>query len=150
MGPVGEYAQSRLGGERLAEFAAQKGETPLAIARLFYAARSNPARAGRLHCGLHDPTIGTAARQAGGRARAQSLAPAFLTPSEADSAIKLRQAQDVPSTLEHIARAVASGRLEVRAGNCVVIAASAAVRANDAADLGRRLELLEAAVGGRR
>ncbi|MEW6752331.1 MAG: NAD(P)-dependent oxidoreductase [Candidatus Latescibacterota bacterium] len=35
--PVGEYAQSRLGGERIAEnFCRQQG-TPLAIARLFYA-----------------------------------------------------------------------------------------------------------------
>lgn len=35
--PVGEYAQSRLGGERLAEFMARKSQTPLLIVRLFYA-----------------------------------------------------------------------------------------------------------------
>lgn len=38
VGPVGEYAQSRLGGERLAAFMAQRQGTPLLIVRLFYAA----------------------------------------------------------------------------------------------------------------
>jgi nucleoside-diphosphate-sugar epimerase len=37
VGPVGEYAQSRLGGERVAEFFCQRQGTPLAIVRLFYA-----------------------------------------------------------------------------------------------------------------
>ena len=37
LGPVGEYAQSRLGGERLAWAMAQRQGTPLLIARLFYA-----------------------------------------------------------------------------------------------------------------
>ena len=37
VGPVGEYAQSRLGGERLAQFMAIRQGTPLAIVRLFYA-----------------------------------------------------------------------------------------------------------------
>lgn len=37
VGPVGEYAQSRLGGERLAHFMAIRQGTPLAIVRLFYA-----------------------------------------------------------------------------------------------------------------
>ncbi|MBI2503868.1 MAG: NAD(P)-dependent oxidoreductase [Candidatus Latescibacteria bacterium] len=37
VGPVGEYAQSRLGGERLAQFMATRQGTPLAIVRLFYA-----------------------------------------------------------------------------------------------------------------
>jgi nucleoside-diphosphate-sugar epimerase len=36
-GPIGEYAQSRLGGERLAQFMAQRQGTPLLIVRLFYA-----------------------------------------------------------------------------------------------------------------
>jgi nucleoside-diphosphate-sugar epimerase len=35
--PVGEYAQSRLGGERLVQFLAEKNKTPTAIIRLFYA-----------------------------------------------------------------------------------------------------------------
>ncbi len=35
--PIGEYAQSRLGGERLAAYYAQRNGTPLAIIRLFYA-----------------------------------------------------------------------------------------------------------------
>ncbi len=35
--PVGEYAQSRLGGERLAAYYAERNGTPLAIIRLFYA-----------------------------------------------------------------------------------------------------------------
>ncbi|MEC9378243.1 MAG: NAD-dependent epimerase/dehydratase family protein, partial [Candidatus Latescibacterota bacterium] len=35
--PVGEYAQSRLGGERLAEYAALKYDARLYISRLFYA-----------------------------------------------------------------------------------------------------------------
>ncbi len=35
--PIGEYAMSRLGGERLAEFYSQKQNTPLSIVRLFYA-----------------------------------------------------------------------------------------------------------------
>lgn len=35
--PVGEYAMSRLGGERLAEFYSKQQGTPLTIARLFYA-----------------------------------------------------------------------------------------------------------------
>ena len=35
--PVGEYAQSRLGGERLATFMAQRLDTKLLIVRLFYA-----------------------------------------------------------------------------------------------------------------
>jgi nucleoside-diphosphate-sugar epimerase len=35
--PVGEYAQSRLGGERLAEYQAAITSTPLCIVRLFYA-----------------------------------------------------------------------------------------------------------------
>jgi len=37
LGPVGEYAQSRLGGERIAEYFSQVQGTPLLIARLFYA-----------------------------------------------------------------------------------------------------------------
>ncbi|MFH1567187.1 MAG: NAD(P)-dependent oxidoreductase [Gemmatimonadota bacterium] len=37
LGPIGEYAQSRLGGERLAEYAARKCGTRLLIWRLFYA-----------------------------------------------------------------------------------------------------------------
>ena len=35
--PIGEYAQSRLGGERLVEFYAKKNGTPVSIVRLFYA-----------------------------------------------------------------------------------------------------------------
>jgi nucleoside-diphosphate-sugar epimerase len=35
--PIGEYAMSRLGGERLAEFYSRQQNTPLAIVRLFYA-----------------------------------------------------------------------------------------------------------------
>ena len=35
--PVGEYAQSRLGGERLVEFYSAQNGTPVAIIRLFYA-----------------------------------------------------------------------------------------------------------------
>ena len=35
--PVGEYAQSRLGGERLAEHCSERNGTPLCIVRLFYA-----------------------------------------------------------------------------------------------------------------
>ena len=37
VGPVGEYAQSRLGGERIAEYTAAKQGTSLLIVRLFYA-----------------------------------------------------------------------------------------------------------------
>lgn len=37
IGPVGEYAQSRLGGERIAEHHCLKQGTPLLIVRLFYA-----------------------------------------------------------------------------------------------------------------
>ena len=37
LGPVGEYAESRLGGERLVEYYAAKNGTPTLIARLFYA-----------------------------------------------------------------------------------------------------------------
>jgi nucleoside-diphosphate-sugar epimerase len=35
--PIGEYAQSRLGGERMVEFFSQRNGTPAAIVRLFYA-----------------------------------------------------------------------------------------------------------------
>lgn len=35
--PIGEYAMSRLGGERLVQFIAQKNQTPCCIVRLFYA-----------------------------------------------------------------------------------------------------------------
>ena len=35
--PIGEYAQSRLGGERIAQYAARVQQTPLLIVRLFYA-----------------------------------------------------------------------------------------------------------------
>ncbi|MBT3601823.1 MAG: NAD(P)-dependent oxidoreductase [Candidatus Latescibacteria bacterium] len=35
--PIGEYAMSRLGGERLAEFYSKQQSTPLSIVRLFYA-----------------------------------------------------------------------------------------------------------------
>ena len=35
--PIGEYAQSRLGGERLVAFHSERGNTPVAIVRLFYA-----------------------------------------------------------------------------------------------------------------
>ncbi len=35
--PIGEYAQSRLGGERIAQYVARVQGTPLLIARLFYA-----------------------------------------------------------------------------------------------------------------
>ena len=37
LGPVGEYAQSRLGGERVAQYASRVRGTPLVIVRLFYA-----------------------------------------------------------------------------------------------------------------
>ena len=37
IGPVGEYAQSRLGGERIAEHLCREQGTPLLIVRLFYA-----------------------------------------------------------------------------------------------------------------
>lgn len=37
LGPIGEYAQSRLGGERIAQYFCQEQGTPLVIARLFYA-----------------------------------------------------------------------------------------------------------------
>lgn len=37
LGPIGEYAQSRLGGERIAQYAARVQGTPLLIVRLFYA-----------------------------------------------------------------------------------------------------------------
>jgi nucleoside-diphosphate-sugar epimerase len=35
--PIGEYAMSRLGGERLTEFYSDRNKTPLALVRLFYA-----------------------------------------------------------------------------------------------------------------
>jgi len=35
--PIGEYAQSRLGGERLVQHLSQANQTPVAIIRLFYA-----------------------------------------------------------------------------------------------------------------
>ncbi len=35
--PIGEYAESRLGGERLVEFLSEQNSTPVAIIRLFYA-----------------------------------------------------------------------------------------------------------------
>lgn len=35
--PIGEYAMSRLGGERLVQFVSQKNQTPTCIVRLFYA-----------------------------------------------------------------------------------------------------------------
>ena len=37
LGPIGEYAQSRLGGERVAQYWSRVQGTPLAIVRLFYA-----------------------------------------------------------------------------------------------------------------
>ncbi|NOZ22933.1 MAG: NAD(P)-dependent oxidoreductase [Planctomycetes bacterium] len=37
VGPIGEYAQSRLGGERLVQFHAERHGTPTLIVRLFYA-----------------------------------------------------------------------------------------------------------------
>ena len=37
LGPVGEYAESRLGGERLVEYYSERQETPTLIVRLFYA-----------------------------------------------------------------------------------------------------------------
>jgi nucleoside-diphosphate-sugar epimerase len=37
LAPIGEYAQSRLGGERLVEFYAERNKTQVAIIRLFYA-----------------------------------------------------------------------------------------------------------------
>ena len=37
LGPIGEYAQSRLGGERISEHFSREQGTPLVIARLFYA-----------------------------------------------------------------------------------------------------------------
>ena len=37
LAPVGEYAQSRLGGERVAQYASRVRGTPLVIVRLFYA-----------------------------------------------------------------------------------------------------------------
>ena len=96
-----------------------------------------------------DPAVAGArdeARQRGGQARA---APRLLSRDEAAKLIRLRSPGDVPTTLEEVARAVACGRLETRAGNLVVLAASAAVRASDTADLARRLADLEAAMGRR-
>lgn len=112
----------------------------------------NAARAGAPFCALHDPAIAQPARVAGGRARTAALGTPrpMLSAEEAERLVQLRDARDVPATLEAIARAVVSGRLDCRVGNMVVGAASAAVRAIDAADLARRLELLEVAAKRRR
>lgn len=101
-------------------------------------------------CGLHDPEIGAEARRAGGVARAASLNRAVFTPEEAEQAIRFRDPKGIPGSLEQLARAMATGKLDHSVGNAIVTAANAAIRATDSADLAKRLELIEGALGRRK
>lgn len=51
-----------------------------------------------------------------------------MTREQADEVIRLRERHLVPGTIEAIARAVACGELDTRAGNAVLIAANAAIQ----------------------
>ncbi len=51
-----------------------------------------------------------------------------MTREQADEVIRLRERHSVPATIEAIARAVACGELDTRAGNAVLIAANAAIQ----------------------
>lgn len=83
-------------------------------------------------CAMHDPTRGPSLRQAGVEAR--TARPAPLTPAEADELVRLETPADVPGTLQRVARAVASGRIDARTGHALLFATTSALRAFDAVE----------------
>lgn len=83
-------------------------------------------------CAMHDPTRGPRLRQAGVEAR--TARPAPLTPAEADELVRLETPADVPGTLQRVARAVASGRIDARTGHALLMAATSSMRAFEVAE----------------
>jgi hypothetical protein len=83
-------------------------------------------------CAMHDPARGPSLRQAGVEARTVRTAP--LTPAEADELVRLETPAEVPGTLQRIARAAASGRIDARMGHVLLFATTSALRAFDAVE----------------
>jgi hypothetical protein len=81
---------------------------------------------------MHDPARGPSLRQAGVEAR--TTRPAPLTPAEADELVRLETPAEVPGTLQRIARAAASGRIDARMGHVLLYATTSALRAFEAVE----------------
>lgn len=99
-------------------------------------------------CSMHDPARGPSVRRAGVEARAARAD--LLTPEEAAELVKLRHPADVPATLENIARLTATGRLDARRANVLVLLAANADRAHAAAVEHREREARIAAAAAAR
>lgn len=110
---------------------------------------SNRALAQSDCCAFHDDEIGLEARRKGGQTRAAAVAPTLFTEEQATSLIRMQSAKDIPPTLETLARAIASGRLDVRIGNAITVCISTAIRAIDSGDLAKRIEHMETVLGPR-
>lgn len=86
------------------------------------------SRAGRSKwCGLHDPKIGHRARRSGGRTRAAQLRR--LMPAQTVVDVRLQSHTEIIQTLEAVARAVCTGRLDVRTAHSTLNAANTALNA---------------------
>lgn len=106
--------------------------------------RARPVK-GTDRCVLHTPARASAVHEAGGRARAAKVL------SEVEAAtIQLADQKAVPASVEFLAQAVLTGRVDAHIGSTVGYLASIAVRAADSADLAVRLEALEEALKARR
>lgn len=109
---------------------ATRGGGCAAITKAGEACPNPPASEGEW-CGLHDPAIASEARSAGGRA---ATARAYLSGDEAAEMIQLRDLDGTRATLGRVATAVASGRLDQKVGNTILVAAQIAIAALRAAD----------------
>ncbi len=97
--------------------------------------------AGGTLCSGHDPVLRAAAQKKGGEAVQQRAKTRYLSEIEARTKINLRNRKDVPATIEAIARSVATGDLDTRVGNAIVIAANTAVQAIDSHERAMRGQL---------
>jgi len=84
---------------------------------------------GKTLCASHDPETRAIAQKKGGEATFRKAR--YLSDVEARTKINLRDRKDVPATIEAIARSVATGSLETRVGNALVIACNVTVSAID-------------------
>lgn len=87
---------------------------------------------GRDRCTMHDPDKGPQVRKAGVAARAERGARR-LTEAQAAELLQLEAPDDLPRTVERVARLVATGQLDAKAANVVIQAAGIAQRGHEPA-----------------
>lgn len=83
---------------------------------------------------MHDKSLAEAGRSEGRAVAIESRTKTYIGVADAVQTIKLRSLADIPGTLEEVARYIASGALDFKAGNAIVQAAGCAVGAIKAAD----------------